>query len=159
MFHQPAMRQLFIYVLIFWYVNHAAAQTVIFSNPGRSYNNIKTKAIDNYGPFNISGCGSIRLSVDYSFSLGWSGSGNMESADECPAIGGCAANPNAPNTGGCNNCWDFMLIELIVGGSVVASELIGGPGENQTIRQLFNYMVSRSGYNCIHQDQQSELGI
>lgn len=99
-------------------------QTAIWTNAGNSYTNIDTDIEDNYS-INVSDCSSIRFSMDFSFSLPWTGSPRMENSSICTAFGGCAGDPFMPNSGGCDNCWDFMYIELALDGIVIESELIG----------------------------------
>jgi len=104
------------------------AQTVIYSNPGASYNNTDAATNDNYGPVDVSNCSSISFSIQYNFSLPYPGSGNMESSDECPFGSGCAGDPSDPSGGACANCWDFFYVQFQIGGVTVQTELVGVPG-------------------------------
>ncbi|WP_421796249.1 gliding motility-associated C-terminal domain-containing protein [Haliscomenobacter sp.] len=104
-------------------------QTVIFSNGGRTYTNTKSRTSDTYNA-TANACASVNFSVDFRFSLGWGGSGNLESNDECPGSGGCSGDPDDPAAGGCTNCWDFIWVLFFVDGAEVHSDLIGA-GNNQ----------------------------
>jgi gliding motility-associated-like protein len=114
-----------------------SGQTILLSDSGNSYNNTDTITIDSYGPVNISGCTSVEFSIDYSSSLPWTGSGNMESLAEC---GSCNGQPFAQ--AGCNNCWDFFLVEFVLDGIVVSSEMIGAgnnvPNATFTLNECTN---------------------
>ncbi len=106
------------------------AQTTILDDPtGASYTDIDgtlgaNPVVDNYD-LDISDCTSIEVSIDYSFSLPWEGSGNMETPDEC---GACSGDPNDPLEAPCENCWDFMWMQIFVDGTEECSELIGDVG-------------------------------
>lgn len=105
------------------------AQTVIFSNPGSSYTDTDGVTTDAFGPVNVSNCSSISFSVDYNFSMPFSGVGNMESSTECPfGIPPCQGDPTDPNGGGCNQCWDFFYAQFQLNGSNVNTQLVGVPG-------------------------------
>lgn len=119
---------LLLSLLILWCLE-IKSQTVIWTNAGTSYTNTDMGIEDNFNNIDVSECTSVRFSMDYSFSLPWSGSPRMESADVCTASGGCAGDPFMPNAGGCDNCWDFMHIELMLDGTIVQTELIGDVGE------------------------------
>ncbi|MCB0551760.1 MAG: hypothetical protein KDD19_29610, partial [Phaeodactylibacter sp.] len=124
--------------LLFFLGNSAIGQ-VIFSNPGRTYNNTDSRTFDSYGPVDISNCTSITFSLQYSFSLPWEGSGNMEYCNEVnPATGQpycfsgvpCNCDPNIIALPGssCYNCWDFLWVRFLVDGVEVGGDLIGDAG-------------------------------
>ncbi|MEZ4927818.1 MAG: PKD-like domain-containing protein [Saprospiraceae bacterium] len=109
--------------------HYTQAQTIIFSDPGASYNNTDAVTTDTYGPVNVQNCTSISFSVDYMFSLPFGGPGNMESSDECPfGIPPCQGDPNDPQGGGCFQCWDFFYVQFQLDGGTVHTELVGVPG-------------------------------
>jgi hypothetical protein len=104
-------------------------QTVIFTNPGTTYTNTDAVTTDTYSGISIGDCSSIVFSLEYDFSLPWTGSGNMESSDECPfGIPPCAGDPAMPTAGGCTGCWDFLYVRYQVDGVTVFTRLIGVPG-------------------------------
>lgn len=107
----------------------ASAQTNIFSDAGTTYPTTKAVKINNYGPRTITGCSSVNFSVNFNFSFGWPGAGNMESNNECP---NCAGDPNDPQGGGCFDCWDFLWVRFYVNGVAVLDELIGAGNNVQT---------------------------
>lgn len=110
------------------YVN-LSAQTVLLSNPGTTYNDTDGPTNDLYGPVNVSNCSSVRFEMTYSFSLAWSGSGNMESSDECAfTVPPCPGNPATPLATGCPNCWDFLWARFMIDGAEVGGDLIGEAG-------------------------------
>ncbi|MCI5055295.1 MAG: hypothetical protein MRY83_04250, partial [Flavobacteriales bacterium] len=90
------------------------------TDPGQSYNESDAVTTDNYGPVNVSNCTSVNFTIDYSSSLPWAGSGNMESVAEC---GGCNGQPLAQV--GCANCWDFFYVEYLLDGNIVGSDIVG----------------------------------
>jgi len=105
------------------------AQTIIYSNPGASYNNTDGVTTDTYGPANIANCSSISFSIDYNFSLPYGGPFNMESSDECPfGIPPCQGDPNDPSGGGCDQCWDFFYVQFQIDGVTMNTKLVGVPG-------------------------------
>lgn len=106
-------------------------QTVIYTNGGTSYTNTKSRTFNAYGPVTVQ-CSSINFTLSYNFSRPWSGSGNMESNDECPSAGGCPGDPEDPGVGGCANCWDFIWVRLFVNGAEVFNDLIGAGNNQQT---------------------------
>jgi gliding motility-associated-like protein len=116
------MKYIFICILFCCNWFNLVGQTIIFTDPGKSYNNIDMTVTDNY-PVSVSNCTSLRFTMNFEFSEPWPGSGNMEEPSEC--ISGCGADPENPTAGGCNFCWDFMFVELLLDGVVVESELIG----------------------------------
>ncbi|RME95326.1 MAG: hypothetical protein D6772_13350, partial [Bacteroidetes bacterium] len=101
------------------------SQTNLLNPPGTNYLETGGVVLDNYGPADISNCTSLIFTFDWAFSQAWSGGADMESADEC---GACAGDPGDPAAPDCNNCWDFLQIEYLVDGAVVATQLIGGAG-------------------------------
>lgn len=109
-------------------VGYTHAQTIIFNDPGASYNNTDAVTTDTYGPVDVSNCTSISISVNYNFSLPFPGLNNMESSDECIFNGGCAGDPNDPYGGGCDNCWDFIFVQFQLDGVNVNTQLVGVPG-------------------------------
>ena len=117
--------------LFFLFFMNIAAGQVIFSTPGMTYTNTDGRTFDAYGGVSVSGCTSVSFSVDYSFSLPWEGSGNMESCDDgCIGIVPCACDPNiiaVPNDG-CHNCWDFLWVRFFINGVEVGGDLIGDAG-------------------------------
>ena len=72
----------------------------------------------------LTGCSSISFSVQYN-SLDWLTPGNLEYATENPGCISCAGDPLDPIAGGCEDCWDFFIFELSVGGSVVLNDFVG----------------------------------
>jgi gliding motility-associated-like protein len=63
------------------------------------------------------GCLLVTFQFDYN-SIGYSGSGNLECADECAFSGppGCSGDPaDAISNSDCNNCWDFLAWEINTG--------------------------------------------
>jgi len=133
------MRYLIVALLMF-FSNKSWCQTVIFTNPGASYTNIDMIIEDNYNNIDISTCTSVRFSMDFSFSADWEGSGNMESADECPfSSPTCNGDPLNPSPD-CAFCWDFMYVELILDGVIVETELIGAAGETRQFGNI-NWVV------------------
>jgi gliding motility-associated-like protein len=121
----------FFFVLIAFSVP-LSAQTVIFSNPGKTYTNTDEVTTDTYNIPNIGNCSSVSFSMNFNFSLGWVGSGNMESNDECPfSPSPCLPDPDPANaeTGACANCWDFLYVQYQVDGVTVYSRLVGIPGD------------------------------
>ena len=128
-FPPPIVSSLLTWIVFSVFVlSDLTAQTVIFSDPGRTYNDTDGPTFDSYGPVNISNCSSVRFELDYNFSLPWEGSGNMESSDECNfATPPCAGNPQMP-LGPCANCWDFLWAQFIIDGATVGGDLIGEAG-------------------------------
>lgn len=106
-------------------------QTVIFSNGGRTYTNTKSRTTDIYNA-TANACSSVNFSLDFRFSLPWSGSGNMESSSECSSSGGCGGDPDNPDVDGCANCWDFIWVLFFVDGVEVHSDLIGAGNLQQS---------------------------
>ena len=103
-------------------------QTVLLNDPGNSYNDTDGPTFDVYGPVDVTNCSSVRFEMDYSFSLPWEGSGNMESSDECAfGIPPCAGDPRSP-LGPCANCWDFLWAQFMIDGAEVGGDLIGEAG-------------------------------
>ncbi|MCI5091412.1 SprB repeat-containing protein, partial [Phaeodactylibacter sp.] len=131
--------------------NIASGQTtVLLSDPGTTYNNTDAVTTDNYGPVPSGTCGTIRYSVDYSFSDDWEGSGNMESADECTFNGGCAGDLNTPALDGCDNCWDFLYVIFLADGVEVYSDVIGDAGTTDAEQSgtiTFDYCASGMASN------------
>jgi len=116
----------FLIISIF-IINGAAliGQTTIFSDAGPySYTGIDVPATENFSA-DVSNCTSVSISFNYSFSLPWEGSGNMETCDECP---GCGCDPENGIAGGCTPCWDFLYGVMQLDGSTVFSDLIGDTG-------------------------------
>lgn len=74
------------------------------------------------GNIDISQCQKLEFSMDYTSSLPWAGSGNME---YCLENGGCACDPYNSSAGGCANNWDFIYLEIILDGSVVHTDIVG----------------------------------
>jgi Ig-like domain CHU_C associated/CHU_C Type IX secretion signal domain/PKD-like domain len=112
--------------IIFLGFANTSAQTVIFSNPGTTYQDTDGITTDTYNGIDISDCSSVVFSLDYSFTLPWSGPGNMESNTECPfAPTPCTGNPAMPLEGSCPFCWDFLYVQYIVDGVTVHTGLIG----------------------------------
>ncbi|AEE52173.1 gliding motility-associated C-terminal domain-containing protein [Haliscomenobacter hydrossis] len=137
LFSRQSILRLILLIAAVWPVL-GWGQTVIFNRPtGASYINTDNRTFDSYGPTTITGCSSVDFSVSFSFSLGWGGSGNMESSDEC--ISGCAGDPNDPAAGGCFACWDFIWVRFFVNGNEVGGDLIG-TGNNQQ-----NGMIQATG--------------
>lgn len=133
------MKHVFYIVLVCFSFIKSYGQTIIFSNSGASYTNIDNTqpnypVVDTYGPIDISNCTSVRFSMDFAFNVGWPGSGNMESADECM---GCSGQVQDALVGGCFSCWDFMHVEVFIDGISVYTELIGGAGETRQSGNLF----------------------
>ncbi|MBL7828440.1 MAG: gliding motility-associated C-terminal domain-containing protein [Saprospiraceae bacterium] len=123
------------------------AQTVIFNDPGTSYNNTDAMTTNTYGPVNIANCSSISFSVNYNFSLPFVGAGNMESSDECPfGIPPCQGDPTDPQGGGCDQCWDFLYVQFQIDGANVNTQLIGVPGStNQAGTLTFGPICTNGG--------------
>lgn len=122
-----------IFCLLFTFLSSPLnGQTEILRDGGASYNDSDGPTSDVYGPVDVSNCSSVRFEVNYSFSLPWSGSGNMESSDECSFNGGCAGDPSMPNAGGCEFCWDFLWSQFLLDGAASGSDLIGGTGTNDS---------------------------
>ncbi len=118
--------------------------TVLISDPGTTYNNTDAVTTDVYGPVASMTCGTIRYSVDYSFSAPWEGGGNMETADECIGTG-CAGNVSTPALDGCANCWDFLYVIFLADGIEVFSEVIGDVGTTDAEQSgtiTFDYCAS-----------------
>ncbi|MBK9487416.1 MAG: hypothetical protein IPO07_00515 [Haliscomenobacter sp.] len=105
-------------------------QTVIFTNPGRVYNNNDTSVPEFLGPRTITGCSSVDFSVTFNFNMPWGGVGNMDSDDECSILGGCGGDPDNSTDGGCLDCWDFLRVRFFVNGNEVGGGIIGN-GDNQ----------------------------
>ncbi len=116
-------------------------QTVIFSNPGTMYTNTDAVTDDTYNVA-VGNCSSVSFSLNFSFSLPWIGSGNMESSDECASFGPCNGDPSMPNAGGCNACWDFLWVRYQLDGVTVYEQLIG------VAPNLFQNGVISSGPIC-----------
>ena len=111
------------------FVNYSGkCQTTLLSDPGMTYTNSDGPTGPDVYSVDISSCTSISFSVDYSFSLPWIGSGNMESAGECNFGTPCAGDPNFPTAGSCNNCWDFLWAQFNLDGAPVGGDLIGDAG-------------------------------
>lgn len=132
------MKDILLMVLFCCFFVSIKAQTVIFTNPGASYTNIDNSqptfpVEDNYGGIDISNCTSVRFSMDFSFSLPWfpAPGDRMETPEACPSGGGCSGLVQDALVGGCNNCWDFMNIEILLDGVSVFTELIGEVGETR----------------------------
>lgn len=147
------MRHIIYITILIISILNLNGQSTIYTNPGPvSYNNIDNKVIDNFGPISISNCTSIKLSVNFQFSVPWDmmTSGNdMEPPEACNFSGaGCAGDVNNPNALDCINCWDFMFIELLIDGNVVASELIGDVGENRQSGQIMLFACTDGGSNA-----------
>lgn len=117
----------YIFLLLVLCVGYGtiSAQSIIFSDPGKTYGNTDSMTIDIYGPIDVSSCSSISFSMDFNFSMPWQGSGNMESSDEC--FSGCNGMPQSQNSG-CFNCWDFLYVKLVLDGDTIFTELIGEAG-------------------------------
>lgn len=127
------MRHIRIFLLslsALWSVSSGLkAQTVIFSDPGATYSNTDSTTTNTYGPVSVSSCSSVSISLNYNFSLPFSGAGNMESSEECPfGVPPCAGDPTMPDEGGCDQCWDFLYVQFQVNGVTVDTRLIGVPG-------------------------------
>ncbi len=123
----------FFFTFLIWIILpcFSIGQTPIFSDPGTTHGNTDAVVGNSYGGVDISNCSSVVFTFDYEFSLSWSGSGNMESADEC-ALGACAGDPNAPNAGSCFECWDFLLVDFLVDGNPVGGDFIGEAGTDDS---------------------------
>lgn len=119
---------IFIAVTISIFLPGLHAQSTIFYDPGETYNNTDSRTEDFYGPIDISGCNSIHVTLDYSFSSDWEGSGNMESNDECNFTNPCDGDPTNPSQLGCQMCWDFLWVRYMIDGVEVGGDLIGEAG-------------------------------
>ena len=118
---------LIAYLLLFG-IGIAFGQTIIFSGGGNSYTGSDAVTTDSYTGIDVSACTSLEVTMDYSFSLPWMNSGNMESSDECPfGTTPCSGNPFAQEDG-CLNCWDFLVADFAVDGSSIGGDLIGEAG-------------------------------
>jgi gliding motility-associated-like protein len=124
------IRVLFVALITLWSASFRLhAQTVIFSDPGATYSNTDSMTTNTYGPVSVSSCSSVSVSLNYNFSLPFSGAGHMESSDECPfGVPPCAGDPTMPDEGGCAQCWDFLYVQFQVNGTTVDTRLIGVPG-------------------------------
>ncbi|MEM7574980.1 MAG: T9SS type B sorting domain-containing protein [Bacteroidota bacterium] len=81
---------------------------------GQDTNGPATYNINN---IDASGCQIITFQFDYN-SSGYSGSGNLECANECPFNGPpfCSGNlEDAVSDPNCSNCWDFLAWEINTG--------------------------------------------
>ena len=104
------------------------SQTTILSNPGLTYTNSDGPTGPDIYSVDVSNCTSISYSLNYSFSLSWEGSGNLETSDECAFGGPCPGDPNNPTSGTCDTCWDFLWGRFHLDGFQVGSDLIGDSG-------------------------------
>lgn len=140
-------KHLFLFAFgLFSGIQTTGAQTIIFSNAGTTYTNTDVVTSNTYGPVDISNCTSISFSVNYNFSLGFPGAGNMESSDECPFNGGCAGDPNDPSGAGCDQCWDFFYAQFQIDGVNVNTQLVGVPGNlNQSGTLTFGPICTQNG--------------
>lgn len=127
----PAFWLRCILVAIFIWPALGWGQTVILTSGGASYTNTKSRTFNSYGPATVR-CSSIDFTLSFNFSRSWAGSNNMESSDECTMSGGCGADPENPDAGGCVNCWDFIWVRLFINGEEVFSDLIGAGKNLQT---------------------------
>ncbi|MEM8907244.1 MAG: hypothetical protein AAGD05_05305, partial [Bacteroidota bacterium] len=129
----------FFGILVFFslFVSSLSGQTTLLSDPGLTYGNSDGPTGPDVYAVDISNCTSISLSLDFSFSQPWEGSGNLEYCDELNASSGmpvcigsppCNCDPNFAAVGACNNCWDFLWVRFNVDGVTVQEDLIGGPG-------------------------------
>lgn len=84
----------------------------------------------------VSQCQKLVFSMDYTSSLPWSGSGNME---HCGEAGGCSCDPYNGSSGPCANNWDFIYLEIILDGVVHHSEIVG---LNAATPQSYNFAYS-----------------
>lgn len=96
-------------------------------------------------PIDISKATSLSFSIDYSSSQDWAGDGNMEEVSDCPpfGVGNCPGDPFDGLSGDCICCWDFFYYEVIVDGSVLFSNLVGGAGSNP------QFMLFQDGPTCV----------
>lgn len=76
----------------------------------------------------VSMCSRVTISYRFSFNQPWQGDGNMNLAGEC--TNGCAQNPNDPQDGGCNECWDFMYGHFGYDSVQTVLHLMAGPDQN-----------------------------
>lgn len=113
-------------LLVFFQLNTLKSQVVILTNIGASYTNSDAPTGPDVYSVDISQCSSISFSLDFSFSLPWEGSGNMESAFDCPfGPDPCLGDPTMPNQGACDGCWDYLNAEFFIDGGLVGGDLIG----------------------------------
>lgn len=132
------MKYIVYFILLVSCVFDSSGQTTIYSDPsGFTYTALPT-GNDPIGVFNIpttnvQNCTSLKISFEYSWSMDWIGSGNMEMASEC---GSCAGDPENPQTPNCINCWDFLYTKLRLDGAVVTTDLNSGP------EQMGNVMMN-----------------
>ena len=120
----------FCYLLVALPAIHSQTATVIAAGP-ISYTNIDDTeptipVVDSYSGLDISDCTSIQISVEFEFGSDWPGTDNMESADQCPfGSPTCPGDPTDPIQGDCFECWDFMWIQLFIGGNQEEDFLLG----------------------------------
>lgn len=112
---QKTILQILVLIAFFYMgIGTGVSQTTLDVDvAGECYHNIDGQEQDLYdeNDVDITNCTSIQITVDYNFSFPFPGSGaSMEYCSEC--IGGCGCDPNNPASGGCDNCWDFMWIEV-----------------------------------------------
>ncbi len=124
-----SLKFIFLSLFALFITNATFAQTVLLSDPGLTYGNSDGPTGPDVYSVNISTCTSVSFSMDYSFNQSWEGSGNMETADECP-FGGipCAGDPSTPSAPGCDGCWDFLWAVFNIDGASVGGDLIGETG-------------------------------
>ncbi len=128
------------------YFSPSLFSQILLSDTGKTYNNTDAVTFDSYGPVNINSCSSIKFSINYSSSLPWPGSGNMESNNEC---GACTGDPLNLSTD-CNGCWDFFYVEFLIDGNVVSSELVGSGNNVQNATFDFTYCANGSNNASIN---------
>ena len=108
-----------------WAVCALEAQ-ILISDAGDTYNDTSSPVSESFQA-NLNGCTEVLVSFNYSFSNSWEGPGNMEMPNEC-TFGTCNGDISNPTQGSCNDCWDFLYIELFVDGNPEWTELIGENG-------------------------------
>jgi len=129
--HAAFPKRLLLLGLLFFCFADMAAGQVLFFDPGETYTNTDGETFDSYGPVNVSNCTTVQFSVEYNIPLGWEGSGNMETSDECGTCNGNPTNqsPDCITTGAfINGCWDFLWVRFFIDGIEVGGDLIGEAG-------------------------------
>ncbi len=130
--------------------NNAFAQTV-FNLPDYINNNTDGPTFYNETQ-SITGCTSIDVSFEFSSSLGWIGSGNMESFDECDFGDPCMGDPNDPLQGDCDECWDYLWFEFYVNGNLEIADFIGTT--NLITSETYSYNTG-----CIDPSDQTDFEL